>query len=81
MIQAYGYSITGDTPAYLPKAGSLINYWATFRTMGYYIAAVAGFVGSLLAASRQPSLIPSITIAVALIPSMSIVCIAATAGA
>lgn len=70
----------GGTPAYLPKAGTLLNYWATLNPTVYFIAAVAGFVGSFVTASRQHSLIPSITIALALVPTMTIVGITAVAG-
>lgn len=80
VMKAFGNTIAGGTPAYLPKAGTLIKYWASLNPTAYYIAAVAGFVGSFVAASRQPSLIPSITIALALVPSMAIVGIAAVAG-
>ena len=80
VLTAVGTSITAGTSSYLPKAGMLLEYWASMNFTGLFIAASAGFIGTFVVSSRQPSLLPSITIAVALIPSLSIVGIAGVAG-
>lgn len=80
VMQAIGVNLSGGKPAYLASAGTLIEYWATVSPTSLYVAAAAGFVGAFVASSRQPSLIPSITIAVALIPSISVVGLSLASG-
>lgn len=79
-MEWFGNSLTAGKAAYLPTGGILIDYWASLNKTAYFIAATAGFTGAFAISSRQPSLIPAITIAVALIPSMSIVGIGIVAG-
>lgn len=73
-------SVTGGRASYLPEAGVLLDYWAIMNFTGLFIGASAGFIGTFVVSSRQPSLLPSITIAVALIPSISVAGIAGVAG-
>lgn len=80
ILMSVGRSVTGGKATYLPEAGVLLNYWASMNFTGLFIAASAGFIGTFVVSSRQPSLLPSITIAVALIPSLSIAGIAGVAG-
>lgn len=79
-LQWMDYSVTGGKAAYLHEAGTLISYWSQLTPAGYYIAAAAGFCGTFIVTTRQPSLVPSVTVAAALVPSMAIVGLGVSSG-
>jgi uncharacterized membrane protein len=79
VLRAAGIAPLGDDPTYL-ASGTLTQYWTTISFPSVTSSAVAAFAGILLVVTNRAILTSGVMIALALVPTASLIAIGAVAG-